>query len=330
MAVCDVHFRKPSRFERMRPALICLGSLAGVGGARRRARASGSWGCARSRATRRPYSLIAAPGRARRRLRAEPRRARPAAVLRARRRRSACFGTSDVTARAMPALFGVLLALLPLLFARHIGRAGAIVAALLLAVSPTMIYYSRFAGPDIYLAFFTLATAMVIWRYLAAPHRVVPVPDGGHAGLHAVTSEMALVVIAIFAAYLAYRIGGDFIEQTYEPDLGRRAQPSRTTSGSAWRATRTSREIRLAYKTAIDRRGDGVEPRGARERVPGADDGEPARGVRPQAGAARAAGARTSRRDAHGRRRARSIWPRRGPVGASSGRSPARMRRRVH
>ena len=45
---------------------------------------------------------------------------------------------------------------------------GALIAALLLAVSPTLLYFSRFAREDIYIAFFMLAMAICIWRYLAA------------------------------------------------------------------------------------------------------------------------------------------------------------------
>ncbi len=74
------------------------------------------------------------------------------------------LGTNDASARALPAMFGVLLAAMPFLFTRQIGRLGAVAAALMLATSPTILFYSRFAGPDIYLACFSLATAILIWR----------------------------------------------------------------------------------------------------------------------------------------------------------------------
>ena len=36
----------------------------------------------------------------------------------------------------------------------------------MLAVSPALLYFSRFARNDIYVAFFTLAIIICIWRYM--------------------------------------------------------------------------------------------------------------------------------------------------------------------
>jgi predicted membrane-bound mannosyltransferase len=162
------------------------------------------------------------------------------------------LGTNDTAARAMPALFGVLLAALPLMFTRHIGRVGAVVAALLIAISPTMLYYSRFAGPDIYLAFFSLATAMLIWRYLAAPERVYLYLMSATLAFTLVTSEMALVIVAIFAAYLHYRVAGELIAQAREP---RRAENEPLTHYELLGVGEdaATRDIRAAFKLRMDR-----------------------------------------------------------------------------
>jgi uncharacterized protein (TIGR03663 family) len=53
------------------------------------------------------------------------------------------FGSSDVLARLLPALFGALLALSPLLLRQQMGRVGALAAGLYLAVSPTALVVSR-------------------------------------------------------------------------------------------------------------------------------------------------------------------------------------------
>lgn len=52
-------------------------------------------------------------------------------------------GASDALARFWPALFGSALALTPALFRRHLGRRGAVVSGLYLAISPTMLVASR-------------------------------------------------------------------------------------------------------------------------------------------------------------------------------------------
>lgn len=55
----------------------------------------------------------------------------------------ALFRASDAVARLWPALFGTALALLPLLLRRQLGRAGALTASLLLALSPFLVAVSR-------------------------------------------------------------------------------------------------------------------------------------------------------------------------------------------
>ncbi len=164
------------------------------------------------------------------------------------------FGTSDVTARLVPALFGVALAALPFASTRQIGRRGAFAAALMLAVSPTLTYYSRFARPDVMLAFFSLAAAVATWRYLAAPHRVHLYLLAVALAFLFVTSEMALVVTAIFAAYLDYRVALDLFEQMRDAQRGALDRTHYELLGVGPDAT--AKEIRLAYKRAVDATAD--------------------------------------------------------------------------
>ncbi len=125
-------------------------------------------------------------------------------------------GDNDTTARFAAALVGVLLALLPFAFRRELGRVGAVAAALGLAVSPSLLYYSRFTNPEIYVALFSFATAIVIWRYLAAPHRGYLYALSLVLALMFVSSEMALVIAPIFAIYLYFRTGEGLVEQMNE------------------------------------------------------------------------------------------------------------------
>src|SRR5688500_18131306 len=50
-----------------------------------------------------------------------------------------------------------------------IGRTAALIAAALLAVAPTVVYYSRFQRHDIYLAVFQFLFTIAIFRYLRQP-----------------------------------------------------------------------------------------------------------------------------------------------------------------
>ncbi|MCH7580673.1 MAG: TIGR03663 family protein [Chloroflexi bacterium] len=76
------------------------------------------------------------------------------------------LGDNNYTSRLFPALFGIALVGLPFLLRRQLGTVGAFVAAGMLTISPALLYFSRFARNDIYVAFFTLAIVICIWRYM--------------------------------------------------------------------------------------------------------------------------------------------------------------------
>jgi predicted membrane-bound mannosyltransferase len=72
---------------------------------------------------------------------------------------------NDTTARFLPALFGMGIVLLPYGLRRDLGRAGALIAAFLLAISPAFVYFSRFLREDIYFNFFMFAMVVAAIRF---------------------------------------------------------------------------------------------------------------------------------------------------------------------
>ena len=76
------------------------------------------------------------------------------------------FGDNDYTARLLYAIAGTALVLLPLLFRSRLGNWGALFTSMLLAFSPAMLYYSRFARNDILMAVWALGIVIAMWRYL--------------------------------------------------------------------------------------------------------------------------------------------------------------------
>lgn len=83
------------------------------------------------------------------------------------------FGTSDATSRLMPALAGVLLVGAPWLLRgrRFLGPWGAIVASVLLLISPSFLYYTRYIRHDPYTCLGALVLCIAIFRYLEEPRR---------------------------------------------------------------------------------------------------------------------------------------------------------------
>ena len=75
-------------------------------------------------------------------------------------------GSREVDYRIVPALFGVGLIGLLLLLTDGLGRIAVAAAALLAAISPAMVFYSRYYIQETLLVFFTLAARGCGWRYV--------------------------------------------------------------------------------------------------------------------------------------------------------------------
>ncbi len=76
------------------------------------------------------------------------------------------FGDNDYTARIVPALFGVFMVMSPLLLRRWLGRLGAIIASILLLISPSFLYYSRYIRNDIYITVWTILLIAALFHFL--------------------------------------------------------------------------------------------------------------------------------------------------------------------
>lgn len=76
------------------------------------------------------------------------------------------FGVNDFAARLFPALFGIALIFMPLLFRRYLGRSGALIASVLLLLSPSITYHSRYIRHDIFLMAFGVLVVWTLFKYL--------------------------------------------------------------------------------------------------------------------------------------------------------------------
>src|SRR3954465_1668521 len=76
------------------------------------------------------------------------------------------FGDSDFTARIVQALFGTVLVGMPFLLRKQIGMRAVLIAAVMITVSPTLLYVSRFDRHDIYIVTWMMGMTICVWRYL--------------------------------------------------------------------------------------------------------------------------------------------------------------------
>ena len=76
------------------------------------------------------------------------------------------FGASDFTARLFPALVGTATVASLWCFRDILGRRGALLAAVLLTISPSLLFHSRYIRNDIYVALCSLLWALGLIRYV--------------------------------------------------------------------------------------------------------------------------------------------------------------------
>jgi uncharacterized protein (TIGR03663 family) len=125
---------------------------------------------------------------------------------------------SEAMFRIVPVLFGMGIVLLLLLLGDAVGRPAAVVSGLLVAVSPAMVYYSRYYIQEMLLAFFTLAALASGWRYVCCRRSVWALLCGACLGLMHATKETSLIS---FGAMLPALFGAMVWERRALPESSR-------------------------------------------------------------------------------------------------------------
>ncbi len=110
--------------------------------------------------------------------------------------------TTETMYRIVPVLFGVGLILLLWPLGDALGRPAAVCAGLLTAVSPAMVFYSRYYIHEMLLVFFTLAAVATGWRYFRTGKLGWCLAAGGCIGLMQATKETSVLVYFSMAVAL--------------------------------------------------------------------------------------------------------------------------------
>jgi len=100
---------------------------------------------------------------------------------------------SEFTLRIVPVFFGVLLVLLLLLLVGGLGRGAAIVAAVLTAVSPAFVFYSRYYIHEMLLVCFTFGVITCGYRYTQSKNIMWALFAGIFLGLMHATKETCII-----------------------------------------------------------------------------------------------------------------------------------------
>jgi uncharacterized protein (TIGR03663 family) len=116
------------------------------------------------------------------------------------------MGASDITARWLPALVGLILVLLPYWLRHRLGRGGALAAALLLALSPSAVHFSRVLDGAMVVAACGLAMAVGLINYVDGrrPSSLYMTATALGLGLCAGPATLSLVLIVAAFGPLLY------------------------------------------------------------------------------------------------------------------------------
>lgn len=115
------------------------------------------------------------------------------------------FGDSDLVARLLPALFGVLL--IPLVYCiyrlDYINKNQTLLVSLFIAISPDMVYFSRFLRHDIFMLFFTLLLIVALFYYFErGQSRFICIAAIAAAGALSCKEEMPILLLIIGSFFL--------------------------------------------------------------------------------------------------------------------------------
>lgn len=117
------------------------------------------------------------------------------------------FGATDFTARMFPAFMGAAAILLLAGFRRLMGNAGAFFGAAMLAISPDIMFYSRYIRNDIYIIFLSLCWVLSIFQYLHNGKRRWLVLLAGSMALSFACKEVSFIHGALFGGWLVVHTG---------------------------------------------------------------------------------------------------------------------------
>ncbi len=127
---------------------------------------------------------------------------------------------SEWTLRAGPALMGMLLVLMPLGLWGLVDRRVIGLTMVFTAVSPAMVYYSRYYIQETFLVCFTAGLLISVLRYRAVPHWGWALPAGACGGLMHATKETCVIAFAALCVAMFLTRGKNTFRSIKWPHVG--------------------------------------------------------------------------------------------------------------
>ncbi|MBM3933565.1 MAG: TIGR03663 family protein [SAR202 cluster bacterium] len=113
------------------------------------------------------------------------------------------FGDTDFTGRVMYATLGTITVGMPFFFRARLGNLGAAIVSFMLMVSPSILYYNRFAREDTLMVLFTIGLVIAMWRYFDEGKNRYLYWTAAFLALAFGMKESAYMIAAMFGLYYA-------------------------------------------------------------------------------------------------------------------------------
>ena len=139
------------------------------------------------------------------------------------------LGDTDFVARLPYALFGVALVILPYFLRRELGEKGAVCAAVIMTLSPSLLYFSRFGRNDILMVVWATLLLIFLWRYYQSSRSRYLYGSAAVTALMLASKETAYFVI-LFMGLAALALGWRHLWQV----AGRRARLADTRGAAGF------------------------------------------------------------------------------------------------
>jgi len=112
------------------------------------------------------------------------------------------FGTSDAATRLGPAIFGVILGMIPFIFVKYLGKNKALAISALILVSPLLMYYARFLVHTALSIVFLLVFVLLAWRFFVSFNSNYLLWAAAALALAFGTSETTYIFVAVIFAFI--------------------------------------------------------------------------------------------------------------------------------
>jgi len=130
------------------------------------------------------------------------------------------FGVNDWSARILVALFGIAMVWFVWLMRRWLGKTGAFLTALMYAISPALLYHSRYIRDEVILTSLLVFLIVAMFRYLETRSTKWLVGTAVTLGLAFLTMEASFIYGGVFGIFLVLALAAQLWVATWPGDDG--------------------------------------------------------------------------------------------------------------